>query len=91
MNCIAVIQANRIDVDTVILWDDGSQLVAFAYLEGRVMRTRPLAAKGTDDAINEVRDTFQLTSGGQVTRIRDWVDTVARTEPIADLPRRWGG
>ena len=90
MNCVAVIQANRIDVDTVILWDDGSQLVAFSYLEGRVTRTRPLAATSVDQAINEVRDNFQIAEG-HVTRIQDWVDTAPRAEPVGDLPRRWGG
>jgi len=90
MHCVAVIEANRPGLDTVIIWDDNGRLIAFAYEEGIVRMTRPLAAMTLDDGVNEVRDNFQIIEG-QLTRIRDWHDTVARTDPVAPIPQRWGG
>ncbi len=89
MRCIAVIDASRPGLDTVIIWDDGSQLLAFAYEQGQVKMTRPLAAPTLDMAVTEATVSFQVTDG-HVTRINEWAATLPTTELAAALPKRWG-
>jgi hypothetical protein len=86
MRVVAIIEAERPGLDSVILWERDGQLVAFAYLDGQVKMTRPTAATDLDGAIAEVRENFQIAAG-QLTRIHNWRDTVAVTERI-DMPTR---
>jgi hypothetical protein len=88
MRCIAVIEAERPGVDSVILWDRDGQLVAFAYEDGRVSMTRPLQAQDLSGALDEIREAFQITAG-QVSRITDWTDKALRTDPMAPRRQRW--
>ena len=90
MRCIAVIEAERPGLDSAIIWDRDGQLVAFAYLDGRVTMTRPLEALDLDRALNEAADAFQITSG-QTQRVTDWSANVqGAPERLARNPRtRW--
>lgn len=89
MEAVAVIEAQRPGLDTVIIWNDGHRLVAFAYENGRVKMTRPLDVATLDDGLLEVRDAFQINDA-QLTRIHNWRDTTAVTERILANPRtRW--
>lgn len=87
MKCAAVIEAARPGLDSIIIWarDDG-QLVAYAYQDGKVQMTRPLAAGTIDQAIPEVRDNFQINQA-QLTRAHNWQDATVPTSQIG--PRRW--
>ena len=88
MQCVAVIQATRPGIDSIILWarEDG-QLIAYAYQNGRVQATRPLNATTIDQAIPEIRDNFQITTA-QLTRTNAWQDTIAA--PTSQIgPTRW--
>ncbi len=86
MQCAAVIQATRPGLDSIIIWarDDG-QLIAYAYQDGRVQMTRPLAATTVDQAIPEIRQNFQIDDA-QITRAH-WQDTI--TAPSHIGPTRW--
>lgn len=91
MRCIAVIEANRPGLDSVIVWQDQDRLVAYAYQDGKVSMTRPLDAQTIDAAVQEIRDNFQINDG-QYTRLTDWTatsntTTAATLEPVT---RRWG-
>lgn len=86
MRCVAVIEADQPALDTVILWTDNDRLVAFAYLNGQVKMTRPLAAATLDDAVTETVAAFQVTSA-QITRIANWDNIAARPEPAATASR----
>jgi hypothetical protein len=91
MRCIAIIEAQRPGLDSAIVWErDEGQLVAFAYLEGRVTASRPLDADTLNVAIDEVRHNFQITDA-QLTRVHDWQDRTAVSERLVATPRRWGG
>jgi hypothetical protein len=88
MRCVAIIEASRPGLDSVIIWDQDGQLVAFAYEDGRVKMTRPLAAANLDQGIGEVRDNFQITAT-QVTRLEQWVDTRPPEQQTTVIPARW--
>lgn len=91
MRCIAIIEAERPGLDSAIIWEDGSRLIAFAYLNGRVQKTLPVEGATTlDNAIFEVRQRFQITEG-QLTRVHDLSENVAQQQRIVAMPRRWGG
>jgi len=89
MRCIAVVEAARPGLDSVIVWEDQGRLVAFAYLDGKVKMTRPLDALTIDDAVNEIRENFQITAG-QFSRLTDWTDDAAvHIEPMTSGRKRW--
>jgi hypothetical protein len=88
MRCVAVIEAERPGLDSVILWDNGEQLVAFAYQDGKVSMTRPLEAGNIDQAVSEVQAAFQINAG-QLTRVTDWQTTAVQAQPIPTTRRRW--
>lgn len=89
MRCIAVIEAQRPGLDSVIVWaQPDDRLVAFAYQDGKVTMTRPLAATTVDDAVTEIRNNFQITDG-QYTRITDWTVTSSTIEPLTPTRTRW--
>jgi hypothetical protein len=68
MRAKAIIQA---DVDTVILWADTDRLVAVAYRDGQVKRSRPLEADTLTGAVAEVQEEFGI-SEGEVVHISGW-------------------
>lgn len=86
MKCVAIVEAQRPGLDSVILWEDNDRLVGFAYLDGKVTMTRPLAANDLTQAINEVRTSFQINEA-QLTRIYDWRNLNA--ERIGLPNKRW--
>lgn len=88
MRCVAVIQTDQLAHDTVILWDADGRLIAFAYLDGQVKMTRPLAAATLEEGITETQTGFQI-QGGQITRIADWANLSATSSP-STAPARWG-
>ena len=88
MRCIAVIEADRPGIDSVLIWEKDGQLVAFAYENGRVTMTRPLEAPTLDLAVDEVRHNFQITAG-QLSRITDWTDAAIPADPLTPTRRRW--
>lgn len=88
MRCIAVIEAQRPGLDSVLIWDRDGQLVAFAYQDGRVTMTRPLQATSLEGGITEVQDNFQVTVG-QVTKIADWTDTRPPGQVATTMRTRW--
>jgi hypothetical protein len=89
MRCIAVIEAERPGLDSVLIWDRDGEMIAFAYLNGKVTMTRPLQAQDTlDNAINEAAQSFQINSG-QLIRVTDWANSSTRVEPVAPTRTRW--
>ena len=88
MRCVAVIEAQRPGLDTVILWDDSTRLLAYAYEGGRVTMTRVLDASTLNNAIRETQEAFQINQA-QLTRIHNWESQTAQTEKIGTLPDRW--
>lgn len=88
MRCVAVIEATRPGLDSVLLWDRDGQLVAFAYLDGKVTMTRPLNAHTLDAGISEVLESFQINQG-QMTRITDWSSTGLQPGTVVAAPTRW--
>jgi hypothetical protein len=91
MRCIAIIEAQRPGLDSAIVWErDDGQLVAFAYLEGRVSASRSLESLTLNAAIDEIRRNFQINDA-QLTRVHDWHERTAETERLVATPRRWGG
>jgi hypothetical protein len=88
MRCIAVIEAQRPGLDSVLLWDRDGQLVAYAYLEGKVTMTRPLNAATLETGITEVLESFQINQG-QATRITDWSSTGLQSGSVVAAPTRW--
>lgn len=88
MRCIAVIEAQRPGLDSIIIWDREGTLVAVAYMDGRITMTRPLAAPTLDEGVNEVLGAFQVNSG-QFTRITDWTTNAVQVEPIQAPKVRW--
>jgi len=88
MRCVAVIEAQRPGLDSVLIWESGGDLIAFAYLDGRVTMTRPLADTSTlDNAINEAVESFQIGSA-QLTRVSDWSNTAVQAENVTTR-NRW--
>lgn len=87
MRCIAVIDTNIPDPDTIILWDDGGQrLVAHAYKDGALRKTRPLEAATFEEAMAEVRDAYGITTG-YMSRTAVWAPRLE--PPFPSLPDRW--
>ena len=86
MKCAAVINAQRPGLDSIIIWARDEQLIAYAYQDGRVMMTRPLAATTIDQAIPEIRHNFQIDEA-QLTRAHGWQDTITPVTQIG--PQRW--
>lgn len=87
MRCLAVIEANRPGLDCVLIWERDNDLIAFAYLDGRVMMTRPLADTSTlDNAINETVQAFQIGTA-QLTRISDWSNQAVQAQTITTRTR----
>lgn len=86
MRCVAVIDTDNSEVDTVILWDDTTRLVAVGYRAATIQMRRPLAAQSFDEAMDEVRRDLGITSG-TMARISAWSP---RTEPPwPSVPDRW--
>lgn len=88
MRCIAVIEAQRPGLDTVLVWDRDGTLVAVAYLDGKITMTRPLAAGSLEDGVNEVLESFQINQG-QFTRVTDWTQSAVQAEAIGPTRTRW--
>ena len=88
MRAVAVIEATRPGVDSVIIWERDDQLVAFAYEDGKVKMTRPLAAITLDEGIAEVQANFQLPTG-QLHRITNWQDHTISPERLSTTRQRW--
>jgi len=88
MKPIAIIEAQRPGLDSVILWDDGQQVIAYAYEHGHVTKTRPLTGPSLDDAILEVRDNFQINDA-QLTKIHQWPTQHTQPQRILQMPTRW--
>ena len=88
MRCIAILEADRPGIDSVIIWEQAERLVAFAYEHGRVKMIRPLDTPDLDAAIREVCDAFQIADA-QLTRIHQWGEQAAPTQRIVQLPHRW--
>ena len=86
MKIIAIIEAERPGIDHVILWDDDDRLVAYAYEQGHVMKTRPLSEADTTRAVQETLAAFQINDA-QLTRVHE--RPAAITRHIAALPSRW--
>lgn len=57
MNAIAIIKTRSPTVDSIIVWDDGTRLVAIGYQAGQTKMTRPVTS------IEEALDAFQITDG----------------------------
>lgn len=51
------------DFDTVIIWlrEETGDLIAYAYQNGNVQRTTPLAARGIGDAVEELKSAWAIT------------------------------
>lgn len=76
MRCMAVIEAQRPGLDSVLIWDRNGELVAFAYQDGKVTMTRPLTAQDTlENATTEALTAFQVTDG-RMTPVADWANAV---------------
>lgn len=88
MRCIAIIEAERPGLDSVIIWETGDRIIAYAYENGKVTMTRPLDGTNMNAAINEVRERFQINDA-QLTRVHNWAETPATKERIVATPRRW--
>lgn len=88
MRCIAVIEAQRPGLDSILIWDRDSQLVAFAYQDGRVMMTRPLAATSIEDATNETLEAFQVNQA-QFSKVTDFTSTAVTAQTVGAPRRRW--
>ena len=86
MKVTAIIEAQRPGVDHVILWDDNDRLVAYAYENGHVTKTRPLSSPDITTAVRETLDAFQINDV-QLTRIHERPDAITRH--VASLPSRW--
>lgn len=80
MRCLTVIEAQRPGLDSVLIWETQDALIAFAYLDGRVMMTRPLQAVTLDQAATEAMNAFQITEA-RTTRIGDWTTTTIQATP----------
>lgn len=87
MRCVAVIEAQRPGLDSVILWTDDERLVAVAYLEGQVKMTRPLNADSIDAGVREALDGFQVVDA-QVTTVSQWAPPIGVSGP-SQPPVRW--
>lgn len=79
MTPTAIIQTQAANLDTIIIWETPDHLVAFAYHNGRVTRTRPLT---TANPTQEALEAFGATEG-QITTI------ATPTNRVAVLPARW--
>lgn len=89
MRCVAVIEAQRPGLDSVLIWDRDNQLVAFAYLDGKVTMSRPLANQDTlDNAAAEAVQAFQI-SQAQLTQVTDWTAAPAQGQIVANPRKRW--
>lgn len=88
MRAVAVIEATRPGLDSVIVWEQDGRLIAFGYLDGKVAMTRPLAANTLDDGISEVQENFQITAG-QLHRVTNWQDNTITAEPVPTSRVRW--
>lgn len=78
MRPLAFLQLDRQQTDTIIVWDDGERLVAFSYLDGQVVGSRPFEAAALDEqAEQELEAAFGVPAAGMV-RIRQ-----------AAEPQRW--
>lgn len=88
MRCTAVIEADTPDLDTVIVWDDNTRLVAVAYQDGQIKMTRPLDAATLNDGIAEIQTQFHIDTG-HVTRITDWANLAVQSANPG-VPARWG-
>jgi hypothetical protein len=87
MRCVAVIDTHIPDPDTIILWDDGGQrLVAHAYKDGMLRKTRPLEAPTFEGAMAEIRDAYNINSG-LMTRVTHWSPRLE--PPFPPIPDRW--
>lgn len=86
MRPIAIIEAERPGLDSVILWDAGERLVGFAYLDGKVTMTRPLEATEIVAAAREACEHFQITES-QLTRVADWQGKPSQR--ITPVGTRW--
>ena len=86
MRCVTVIEAQLPGLDTVILWDDTTRLIAYAYQDGRVTMTRALNADTLPRAIAETQEAFQIDQA-QLIRVHNW--NRDQVETIATLPDRW--
>lgn len=84
MNPIAIIQTDSPSLDAVILWDDGSRLIAMGYQDGKTTMSRPLTAVTLADAKTETLNAFTITEG-RYTEINEY-----RADRVAVLPARWG-
>lgn len=86
MRCVAVIEAQRPGLDSVLIWDQNGQLIAIAYLDGKVTMTRPIVADTLDNAINDAVTAFQINQA-QLTRVSDWTDKSVPAETITTRTR----
>jgi hypothetical protein len=84
MKALAIVEADKPEVDSVILWDAGNRLVAFAYHNGRVEMSRSLDdVTSLDAGIAQALDAFGVDKG-QVTKTGE-----LPARPFAVLPTRW--
>ena len=88
MRAIAVIEATRPGLDSVIVWEMDGRLVAFAYLDGKVKMTRVLDVPSLDEGIAEVQRGFQINAG-QLHRVTNWQENTITAEPMPINRRRW--
>jgi hypothetical protein len=89
MRCLAVIEAQRPGLDSVLIWDRDQQLVAFAYQDGKVTMSRPLEHQDTlDNAVAEVLEAFQITQA-QMTRVTDWTTAPVQGQLVTQPRVRW--
>lgn len=88
MRCIAVIEAQRPGLDSILIWDRDSQLVAFAYQDGQITMTRPLNALNVEDATNETLEAFQVNQA-QFSKVTDFTSTAVTAQPVGTIRKRW--
>jgi hypothetical protein len=88
VRCVAIIQAARPGIDSVLIWENNDRLIAFAYLDGRVSMTRPLEANTLDQAATETLTAFQIPDG-QLTRLSEWSSTQIQGQAPVAVPKRW--
>ena len=58
-----IVNITHPEIDTVVIWHDGQRAIAYAYHNGRVVRTTPLAAGGPAEQAGETRGQFHITDG----------------------------
>jgi hypothetical protein len=88
MRCIAVIEAERPGLDSVLIWEREGTLVAFAYQDGHTTMTRPLVGADLNAAVSEIAEAFQINAG-ELQRITDWSSPTSTVETIKPVRTRW--